>query len=65
MSQPLKSSAIRSYDVSGSDLVITFTDGGTYSYVGAAHHASSLRTAPSAGKYFRNAILGQFDFVKL
>ncbi len=65
MPQPLKSSAIRNYDIRGADLVITFTDGGSYSYTGAAHLASSLRTAPSAGKYFRANIMNEYEFIKL
>ena len=62
----LKSSVIKSADSAGQDLDITFKDGDkTYRYYGAADHFADICTAPSAGKYFRARILGQFDFAQL
>lgn len=65
MPQNLDSSAIASYDISGADLLITFKGGKTYGYSGAAHLASGLRTASSAGKFFRENVYGKFEFVQI
>ena len=63
MLQELKSSVIESYDISGTDLLVTFKGGKTYGYNGAGHLAAGLRTAPSAGQFFRANILNKFEFV--
>lgn len=65
MPQALNSSVIESYDISGADLLITFKGGKTYGYSGAAHLAGGLRTAASAGQFFRANILNRFSFVQL
>lgn len=62
MPQPIESSVIASYDISGSDLDITFKGGKTYRYAGAAHLAAGLRTASSAGQFFQSNIRGHFAF---
>lgn len=65
MPQNLDSSVIASYDISGADLLITFKGGKTYGYSGAAHLASGLRTASSAGQFFRANVRGKFEFVQI
>lgn len=59
---PMNSSVIDNVSAVGNDLDITFKGGKTYRYSGAASHATALRGASSAGKYFRANILGQFDY---
>ena len=57
----INSSLIAAAETRGNDLIVTLKDGNRkYRYAGAAHLAEGLRTAPSAGRFFRQEIRDKF-----
>jgi len=51
--------------IEGSDLIIKFNSGGTYSYKGAAKEFQNLINASSKGKYFHTRIKNNYEYEKI
>ena len=61
MPTPVNSSNIAHVDIDGDDLVVTFKNGNSYRYAGAAEHHDSLVGADSPGKYLHAHIKGKHE----
>jgi hypothetical protein len=61
------STAIRSfsYDPDRKELYVTFTSGGSYTYFNVPQNVyDDWQAAFSKGTYFRNHILGRYDYAR-
>lgn len=58
------SKAIKEIGVSGNDLLVKFTNGSTYSHVGAAVEYVKMLNADSVGLYYNMNVRNDYAFVR-